>query len=117
MSIDSSDDPTVTFKHFRECREKSSDLAKAVGVAPWRDVPVSGFVYWGGLFWIEDTRSWSGSEPKPGRYCLLIDYPGEKRVERFSDDLKSLERRLYRFAAWRGVFDPADPDSLGPPCW
>jgi hypothetical protein len=82
MSMDSSDDPTVTFEHFQEGREESGDLAKAVGVAPWRDAPVSGFQREQlGAPSIRPPTAWtSRASPTSARRATILFAPHRERM-------------------------------------
>jgi len=86
----------MTFEEF-QATKRYGVLAELCPDTDWTDYPTHGNVYADGL-WIADV---SGPD---GRWELTLDRDGW-----ISDDLTSLERRLYAFGVGEGFIDaPAD---------
>jgi hypothetical protein len=88
----------MTFEQFQATRKHCNDLGKALGDARWEDGPAgTGFLYLDALY-IEDVPShWPDAAKAQGNHYLILE-----RCEWITDDLESLERRLYEFAVSAG---------------
>jgi hypothetical protein len=78
----------MTFEEFQATRTDCADIGAAIGADMYRDEPVAGFLYHGGLY-IEK----HGSD---GFYLLI------EREDWISADLAELERKLFEFALAEG---------------
>lgn len=87
----------MTFETFRATGRESGDLWDECDDASVKGRP--GRVYCGCL-WIEDASDWPTDAPGfgQGRWYTIIG-----RDEYQSDDLESIERRLYDFAVSEGI--------------
>jgi hypothetical protein len=86
----------MTFEQFQATREHCDDLGKALNDARWEDEPPArGYLYLGVLYIEQWGDGWP--EHNKGKYLLTIH-----RNEWLSDDLESLERKLYDFAVSEG---------------
>jgi hypothetical protein len=77
---------------------------EAAGYTCCPEEPIRGYLYVDALA-IEDTASWTEaarSKPHVKRYYLMVG-----NSEFFSDDLETLERMLYRYAASDGFLESA----------
>ena len=92
----------MTFEQFQTTRTEASDLANAVPdtfIDEDGALPQPGFVYLD-VFYIERvTKDWPSAAQR-GAYHLLIC-----NQEWITDDLQSLEERLYDYAQSEGYFD------------
>lgn len=92
----------MTFEEFQKTRTPCADLCAAVGSAPWDDKPAKGLLYLGVLYVEGVQPHWPEKTRALGKWHLLIG-----RCEWVTDDLESLERRLYDFAIGEGyTMDP-----------
>jgi hypothetical protein len=89
----------MTFEQFQATRIYCPDLGKALQDACWDDepVPATGNLYFGSLYIDEVQDHWPEEARERGKWHLLLE-----RDEWISDDLTSLERRLYEFAVSAG---------------
>jgi hypothetical protein len=93
----------MTFEQFQATRKQCDNLGEAL-----RDemlMSEKGLLYCGCLF-IEDTNAWPTDAPgySKGRWYTLIG-----RSEYQSDDLQSIERKLYEFAVSEGYTAETKP--------
>jgi hypothetical protein len=92
--------PGMTFEQFQASRKPCDDIGAAISADLGGPVPTTGFLYDGGLY-IETRADWWTEEAKErGAYYLILE-----RDEYISDDLASLERKLYDWGAAYGNFD------------
>jgi len=89
---------TMTFEQFQATRQRCEDLRAALQDEVF-GAGVKGNLYLGRLY-IEDTTGWPADGSGKGRWDLLIG-----RADWQTDDLESLERRLYAFAVDEGYLD------------
>ena len=92
----------MTFEQFRQTRQWSDDLAAAIPAESF-DPGARGNVYLGDFLYIEETGNWPATAPGhgKGRWYLRI-----ANAEYQTDDLESLERRLYDYAIREGFCEP-----------
>jgi hypothetical protein len=82
----------ATFEEFQATRETCDDIGKAISCDMGREKPVTGFLYLGGLYIEKNDEFWPIDLRDKGAYHLTLE-----REEWVSNDLESLERRLYDF--------------------
>lgn len=89
----------MTFEQFQATRRHCDDLGEALQDAGWagEPSPASGNLYLGCLYIDEVKPHWPEKARAQGKWHLLIE-----RSEWISNDLESLERRLYEFAVAEG---------------
>jgi len=91
----------MTFEQFQATRRWSDDLANAVQSTNWESHGTpQGFLYLGCLYIEAVQPHWPAEARRQGRWHLLLG-----RCERIGDDLTTLERQLYGFAASEGYFE------------
>jgi hypothetical protein len=84
----------MTFEQFQASKTECADLGKRLEECRWDDEPIaSGLVYAGDLYIERVGSHWPEKAKAEGKWYLLIC-----NEEWISDDLESLERRLYAFA-------------------
>jgi hypothetical protein len=87
----------VTFEEFQQTRKPCDDIGAAIQCDMGAPGPETGFLY-GGLY-ISTRQDWWSEEAKArGGYHLILE-----RDEYISDDLESLERKLYEWALCYGA--------------
>jgi hypothetical protein len=87
----------MTFAEFQASRAAVQNLGAAMADASLMDRP--GYIYAGGLCWIEKRNPHLTPEArKRGAYYLLLE-----RDDWISDDLTGLEARLYAWAQSEGI--------------
>ena len=104
----------MNFEEFRATRMWCDDLRASirdsrwdVAYGPMPELP-AGFVYDDTLF-IERVMGWWPAEARErGQWCLMIE-----RDDMISDDLQSLERKLYEWAKSAGYWDRKAFDPVG----
>ena len=91
----------MTFEQFQATRTDCDDLGAVLSDGFWDDAekPAKGFIYLGCLFIEKVQDHWPDASKAEGKYHLIIE-----RSEWITDDLESLERRLYAFADSDGYF-------------
>lgn len=96
----------ITFAEFQASKTACDDIGKVLRDARWEDdpMPAKGLIYLG-LLYIEEVQAWWPERARElGKYHLLIG-----RTDWISDDLESLERKLYEFADDEGyLLTPAE---------
>ena len=91
----------MTFQEFQATRVWSDNLAADVQSANWEDSGTpKGNRYLGSLYIDQVQEHWPESAQGKGKWHLLIE-----RDEWITDDLESLERKLYDFAISAGYMD------------
>ena len=91
----------MTFEQFQATRKWCDDLGAALADARWEGEPAARGNLYLDVLCIEQVQDhWPAAARARGRWHLLIG-----RDEQISDDLESLERRLYEFARSEGYFD------------
>ena len=90
----------MNFTRFQATRVWSDDLRIAVPDSCWEDclVPPQGWVYEGGLYIEKVLPHWPEASRKRGAWYLILG-----NLEWITDDLVSLEQRLYDYALSEGV--------------
>jgi hypothetical protein len=88
----------MTFEQFQASRRYSEDIGTAISDARWEgDPPAKGYLYLDGLYIEEVQPHWPEAAKARGKWYLLID-----RDDWITDDLGTLERKLYDWAASEG---------------
>jgi hypothetical protein len=96
----------LTFEQFQAARHYSEDIGAAIADARWDgEPPARGYLYLGELYIEEVQPHWPDAAKARGKWHLLLD-----RDEWITDDLETLERKLYDWAASEGYFE--DKDSI-----
>lgn len=88
----------MTFEEFQKSRRWSEDLARDVSSDNWsaQDTP-KGWLYLGSLYIERVQPHWPKAAQERGSWHLQI-----YRDDWISDDLESLERKLYEWAVSEG---------------
>src|SRR4051812_14132272 len=92
----------LTFEQFQSTRTHCDDLGAKIPDARWdhEPVPAKANIYLDALYIEQVADHWPETARKAGTWHLLIG-----RSEWISDDLESLERKLYEFAVSEGYCD------------
>jgi hypothetical protein len=91
----------MTFEQFQATRKASSDLSKDAPDYTYDvDAAHTGFVYSGGLCIENVLAHWPQKTRDAGKYYLVLG-----NEEFISDDLASLEIKLFDYAVGEGVVD------------
>ncbi len=92
----------MTFEQFQATKTNCDDLGEKIPDARWDDepVPAKANIYLDCLYISSVMPHWPEAARKEGNWHLLLG-----RCEWISDDLESLERRLYDWAVSEGYFD------------
>lgn len=95
----------MTFEQFKATRRESGNLFADLGdVGQWgetiEDRIPCGFIYEGGLYIEMVTDKWPQKCRDEGKYYLILE-----RSEFITDDLETLEHRLYQFGLSSGAVD------------
>lgn len=91
----------MTFEQFQATRRHCDDLGKAVDDGRWEGQPAAkGNLYLGCLFIESAQPHWPQEARDEGKWYLVLE-----RDEWITDDLESLERKLYQWAESAGYFD------------
>jgi len=95
----------ITFEQFVATRTWHDDLGAALSDARWHGEPAArGYTYLDALYIEEVQPHWPADARQRGRWHLLIG-----RDDWITDNLETLERRLYAFATSEGYCDEAAP--------
>lgn len=93
--------PKMTFEEFQASRREVSDLGAELQDAAFEDCGIaSGLVYLNTLYIQHVTDNWPQDARARGAFYLVIG-----NAEWISDDLTSLERKLYEFADGEGYLE------------
>jgi hypothetical protein len=95
----------MTFEQFQASRRRCEDLAAELSADFGSEHKCPGNLYLGTLY-IDAVQPWWPEAAQQGKWHLLLD-----RNEWISDDLASLERRLYEWAVSAG-YDIETTDDL-----
>ncbi len=89
----------MTFEQFQATRDYSNDIGEKIGEARWdrEDQPAIGYIYLGSLYIEEVQPHWPKAARDAGKWYLLIG-----NTDWVSNDLESLERKLFDFATSEG---------------
>jgi hypothetical protein len=91
----------MNFEQFQATRRYCTDLGKVLSDAQWEGEPnAKGNLYLGILYIDEVQDHWPDAARAKGKWHLILD-----RREWISDDLESLERKLFDFAMSAGYAD------------
>jgi hypothetical protein len=94
----------MTFEQFQASRRYSEDIGTAIADARLEgEPPAKGYLYLDVLYIEEMQPHWSDAAKARGKWYLLI-----ARDEWITDDLETLERKLYDWAASEGYFEGKD---------
>ena len=95
----------MTFEQFQATKTHCDDLGAKLSDARWEDepVPAKGNLYLDALYIEAIQPHWPEAARKEGKWHLLIG-----RDEWITDDLESLERRLYDFAVSEGYCEEVE---------
>jgi hypothetical protein len=94
----------LTFEQFQATRRYSEDIGAAIADARWEgEPPAKGYLYLDLLYIEEVQPHWPDAAKARGKWHLLIG-----RDEWITDDLETLERKLYDWAASEGYFEGND---------
>lgn len=97
----------MTFEQFQQTRKPCSDIGAAIQSDMGAPCPVTGFLYYGNLYITTRQDWWSEKAQREGAYDLILE-----RDEYISDDLESLERKLYEWAVSYGAATISDMDGM-----
>lgn len=114
----------MTFEEFQATRRRCDDIGAVIKDAHWEQEPAKGNLYLDDEYplYIEETQPhWPEEAKAQGRWYLIIG-----RSEWITDDLATLERKLYEFAGSEGLLrfpieqlaeaaKPLDDDEWGSP--
>jgi hypothetical protein len=91
----------MTFKQFKATKTHCDDIGAVINDARWEGEPAAvGNIYLGQLYIEQVLPHWPEATKARGKWYLLIH-----RNEYVSDNLESLERKLYEFAKSEGYLD------------
>jgi hypothetical protein len=92
----------MTFAEFQATRRWCADLGKAIAEARWQgEPPAKGNLYLDGTLYVEEVQPhWPDATNARGKWHLLLE-----RDEWVTDDLESLERKLFAWAMASGYGD------------
>lgn len=94
----------MTFEQFQATRRYSENIGAAISDARWEgEPPAKGYLYLDVLYIEEVQPHWPDAAKARGKWHLLI-----ARDEWITDDLETLERKLYDWAASEGYFEGKD---------
>jgi hypothetical protein len=94
----------MTFEEFQATRRHSDDIGAVLADARWEgEPPAKGNLYLGELYIEAVQPHWPDAAKARGKWHLLI-----ARDEWITDDLETLERKLYDWAASEGYFEGKD---------
>ena len=94
----------MTFEEFQATRHYSEDIGAAIADARWEhEPPAKGYLYLDVLYIEEVQPHWPDAAKARGKWHLLI-----ARDEWITDDLETLERKLYDWAASEGYYEGKD---------
>ena len=91
----------MTFERFQATKKDCSDLGAALNDSMWDgEPPAEGLIYLDALYIEKVSPHWPESARNQGKWHLIIN-----RDEWISDDLTTLEHKLYDFAVSEGFFN------------